>query len=148
MKVITSRDNPLFKSLAGLASSGRERRRGGRTLAEGIHLVEEYLACRGAPRALVVSDSGRGHPAIRRLLEAQPADEVTALGDGLFARLSQVSPEVGVLAVIDTVTPAAPGPIRLGLLLEGIQDPGNVGSILRSAAAAGAQRVWLSKDCA
>jgi RNA methyltransferase, TrmH family len=148
LKLITSRDNELFKSLMALSSSGPQRRETGLTLAEGIHLVEEYLACRGAPRRLVVSDSGRAHPGIRRLLEAAPAVETLVFGDRLFSRLSQVSPGVGILAVIETEKLAIDTGTGLCVLLDGIQDPGNVGSILRSAAAAGTDRVCLSADCA
>jgi RNA methyltransferase, TrmH family len=148
LKVITSRDNELFRSLLDLSASGRERRTAGLALAEGIHLVEEYLACRGSPRQLVVSDSGRANARIGRLIEASRASEAVVLGDRLFSRLSQVSPEVGILAVIETGGAAKQAGSGLCVMLDGIQDPGNVGSILRSAAAAGADRVWLSTGCA
>jgi TrmH family RNA methyltransferase len=47
MKLIQSRDNPFFKQLKRLAESGRERRKAGRTLLDGVHLVEAYEAVHG-----------------------------------------------------------------------------------------------------
>ena len=55
---------------------------------------------------------------------------------------------VGVLAVIATPAPTLPAPARFHVLLDDLQDPGNVGTILRTAAAAGVEQVLLSKHCA
>ena len=56
--------------------------------------------------------------------------------------------DVGVLAVIATPAPTLPAPARFHVLLDDLQDPGNVGTILRTAAAAGVEQVLLSKHCA
>lgn len=165
MKLITSRDNSTFKELVKLQDSSRHRRIAGLTLLDGIHLVEAYLAL-GEPEKLVVSETGRENPEIRFLLEKiTEVTQVTkggtsreaiaiVLSDSLFREVSTVKTATGLMAVVPIPSPEAI-PVQKGeqaenfwVLLEAIQDPGNVGSILRSAAAAGASDVYLSNGCA
>lgn len=149
IKHIASRDNPLFKELLRLTESSRQRRRAGQTLLEGVHLVESLRAAGGVPDRLVISESGSQVEEIARLLEANPGVPVTALPDRLFQEISQLETPAGILAAIPLPKRTRPPkPTDFVVLLEEIQDPGNLGSILRSAAAAGAAQVYLSKDCA
>lgn len=148
MKRIASRANAFFKLLQEIAESPRARREQGLTLLDGLHLVETYAARGGGPRHLVLSESGAGRAEVLAA-SAQFRDvDTVSLTDDLFARISQVSPQVGILAVIPI--PPEPPPVKKGfaVLLEDIQDPGNVGSILRTAAAAGVSRAYLSPQCA
>lgn len=162
MKFITSRDNPTFKELVKLQKSSRHRRVLDLTLLDGVHLVQAYFAL-GEPEKLVVSETGRENPEIRFLLEK--VTEVTeggvnreaiaiVLPDALFREVSTVKTATGLMAVVAIPSPEAI-PVQKGgqvesfcVLLEAIQDPGNVGSILRSAAAAGASDVYLSEGSA
>src|SRR5205814_8578422 len=66
----------------------------------------------------------------------------------MFAGTASLPPDIGVLAVVRTPAPALPVAGPFCLLLENIQDPGNVGTMLRTAAAAGVTQVILSKHCA
>lgn len=148
MKTITSRDNPLFKQLLKLAQSSRERKKTRQTLIEGIHLVQTYRQAIGIPKALVINASGVQHREIDALIaQCQPLAP-TILTDALFHELSTLETPVGVLALIETPVPA-PVPARMDccVVVEDIQDPGNLGSILRSAAAADVKHVVLSKGC-
>ena len=146
---ITSTDNPRFRELAGLATSVRDRRQAGLALLDGVHLVATCQQRLGPPRLLVVSSSGRHRPEVAALLAANPSVESLEFSDALFRRLSTVDNPTGIIAVIDTpareAIPADSGPC---VLLEDIQDPGNLGSILRSTAAAGIRHVYLSPHCA
>lgn len=118
-------------------------------LLDGAHLVATYLEKVGVPRALMVSASGADAPEIQKLLAQAAPLEPIVLTDGLFRELSPVIAPSGILATAD-IPPAHPVPpdTECCLLLDGLQDPGNLGSILRSAAAAGARHVLLSKGCA
>lgn len=147
MRRIDSPDNAHFKALRKLRENRRERRKSSRTLLDGMHLLEAYAERFGAPAELVVSDSGLDHAEIARYLERTRVP-VTRLADGLFRDLSSVETPAGIIAVVDL--PASPSEIDAAadsVVLDGLQDPGNLGSILRSAAAAGFAQVLLSADC-
>ena len=149
IKALTSRDNATFKAMAKLASSSSERKRRRLSLIEGDHLLAAYLDSGEKPAQILVNRAALESPAIARLLERAAPARVTLLGDALFNGLSGVEAPTGVIACVSTpsgrkVPPTAP----LVLLLENIQDPGNVGTLLRSAAAAGAGHVVLSPQCA
>ena len=151
MKHISSRENPLYKELKHLATSSQARRKAGRTLLDGVHLCEVYLRQVGAPALCVVGEGAMSHPEVAALLEQCQSMHVQciALPDALHSTLSQVENGIGLLFVIDT--PHGDVPRRLtqaAVLLDNLQDPGNLGSILRSAAAAGISDIYCGKGTA
>jgi TrmH family RNA methyltransferase len=147
MKMITSRENPLIKSARKLATSSRERKKAGKTLLDGIHLVAAYHQAGGLPEAVMVSVSAQDHPEIRDFLHTVPPENLIVLSDVLFRDISTVETPTGIVALILIPQPAE-GETDCCVLLEDVQDPGNLGSILRSAAAAGIGRIHLSPGCA
>lgn len=151
MKSVTSRDNPFYKDLKHLAGSSQALRRAGRALLDGVHLCQSYLDLVGAPLHCVVSDDALANPEVAAIV-ARVEDAsglVTALPDGLMKALSQVEHGIHLLFLIATPQPAAPGVLSMSaVLLDGVQDPGNAGSILRSAGAAGIKQVYCSPGTA
>ncbi|MDO8412790.1 MAG: RNA methyltransferase [Gallionellaceae bacterium] len=149
MKHITSRDNPFFKELLKLVGSSRHRRKLRQTLLDGVHLVQSYRTSGQQPLHLLVTEAALQDKAIVALLKKFPGIPVTQLDDSLYAELSELKTPSGILALI-TIPGAAGSPQHSNfcLLLEDIQDPGNLGSIVRSAAAAGCDAVFLSQGCA
>ncbi|MDO8927121.1 MAG: RNA methyltransferase [Sideroxyarcus sp.] len=149
MKRISSRDNPFFKSLHKLSSSARERREAGQTLLDGAHLLRAFLDAGNKPLHLLVNEQALQDAEIASLLETCADVPQTQFDDGLFAQLSELKTPNGLLALI-AVPPVkvAVEHSQFALLLEDIQDPGNLGSILRSAAAAGCDAVFMSQACA
>ena len=144
--VISSRDNPLFKRLKKLAESARARREARMALLDGEHLLAAYLDAGGQPHTLVRTasfDAGR----FERLVGQCPHAKAVELSDGLFAELAPVATPTGLLAEAAWLTPPAIEATPLVILLEDIQDPGNLGSMLRTGAAAGATLAVLSKGC-
>jgi len=148
VKHIASRNNALFRSISKLAHSSRARRKTSKALLDGIHLVSTYCTVFGVPETVLVSTSGMKHDEIRNLLGQIPGLDPYVLPDSLFKEISPVASPAGILAVINAPVPISqPEKIRFCVLLENIQDAGNLGSILRSAAAAGADCAFLSKNC-
>jgi len=146
LRAIRSRNNPAVKALVKLAGSSRERRRTGTTLLEGERLVRAYGESGGRAQTLLASESALADTEVRRFTESFPADERLALSDGVFELVSQLASAAGIAAVIPTPQPGpVPKPVSGCLLLENIQDPGNLGSILRTAVAAGSRQVFLSR---
>lgn len=143
---ITSRDNPIFKRLKKLAESARARREAHMTLLDGEHLLAAYLDAGGQPHTLVCAASfDVGH--FRALAGRCPHAKTIVLPDVLFAELTPVATPTGVLSEAAWLTPPVINATPLILVLEDIQDPGNLGAMLRTGAAAGATQAVLSKGC-
>ena len=150
MKHIASRENPHFKALKKLCQSGRERRKSGLALLDGMHLIESYVKHFGRPEEVVVSEGAVSRHEIAGYLDSvHTGKTVSVLTDTLFNDLALVDTPSGVMAVV--LQPRCLHGLNQeadAILLDAIQDPGNLGSILRSAAAAGFKQVLLSADCA
>jgi RNA methyltransferase, TrmH family len=145
VKAIRSRSNPAVKALVKLAGSSRERRRTGTTLLEGENLVRAYRDSGAVAETIFAGESAFADPRVRELVENTPARERLLIGDEIVARISQLVSASGVAAVVRAPDPGpVPGTLPSCLLLEDVQDPGNLGSILRTAVAAGIAHVFLS----
>ncbi len=148
-RVISSQDNPFYKGLLRLAGAARERKRTGHALLDGVHLIEAYHASGGAPLHLIVAQAALTDRDAAKLLEKLPGVPITQVSDSSFAKLSELKTPTGILALIEQRQPTVPATHScFALLLEDIQDPGNLGSMIRSAAAAGCDAVFLSRGCA
>jgi TrmH family RNA methyltransferase len=142
---IRSRHNSLFKALRAVAD---DPRRQGRAMLDGIHLVSLCFARGIAVRQLLVSESGRQHVEIAGLLQRASGVERVMLSDNLFSKVSGVSTPTGIAALID-IPPVGAGELAGdAVLLDAVQAAGNVGAILRTAAAAGVPDVVLGRGCA
>jgi len=147
MSVITSRHHPLVKQCRAILRGDDER-----LLLDGWHLVSEALAA-GLPMAWVAVDAGRS-TADRRVLDraAAAGARVVQVTDAVLRAMSPVRSASGVVAVcerpdVDSRALLAPAP-SLVLTALGVQDPGNVGALVRSADAAGATGVLLDAPAA
>lgn len=149
MNAIRSRDNALVKQLIALAHSSRERKKSGLTVLDGIHLVSAYVDAVGEPTTVMVSESAQNRPEVQQLLTRSPNARQSLLADVLMAAASTLDSPAFMMAIVPTPTAEwIPDNADLVLALEDVQDPGNVGSLLRSAAAAGVRHIALSKTCA
>ena len=145
MRRINSRDNARYKALRQLAESSRERKKAGRSLLDGPHLICAYRDHAGLPEQLVLSASGLEKPELRAIVESLGGSDVVVLSDALFNDISPVVSPTGIVAVVKTPQPRSlPARPEACVMLENVRDPGNLGSILRTAAAAGVGQVFLS----
>jgi TrmH family RNA methyltransferase len=147
---LSSHNNPRLKLLAALARHRSERCERGQTLLDGPHLLGCALDAGIALLDVCVSESGCASPEILALLARLPEGEPPIrVSDALFKRLSPVDTPAGILARIVLPLPDAQAAEReTFIVLDGIQDPGNLGSILRTAAATGIRLAWLTPGCA
>ena len=141
---ITSRQNPLMVGLKKLGSEKKTRRQEGAFLCEGAKLVEEAIRWQAGVETLVVAEGicpPEGLPAGVRLVEV-PAD--------VLKSVSTVDTPQGMLAVCRTPALTPPEELTPGryLVLDGVQDPGNVGTVWRTADAFGADGIFLLPGCA
>lgn len=149
IRQIASRDNPDYKAWLRLAQ-GRPARGESRVLLEGEHLCRAWLDHSGPPEVLIVDEAtlaagGR----IGALWQACAATRRVVLQGRLAAPLRQVVQGPGVFFLVTPPAPALPARITRGCLcLDRVQDPGNLGTLLRTAAAAGLEQAFLSHGCA
>lgn len=145
-KHIVSRDNPVFKTMKKLAENARERRAEGKTLLDGVHLIESYCAAFGEPELIIIPE-GKSSLEATQLMQQLEHVNTIMLPTLMFAELTPVVSSTGILALVKTPEIAVPIEVKFALMLEDIQDPGNLGSMLRTALGAGVEAVYLSKGC-
>jgi RNA methyltransferase, TrmH family len=146
MDTITARDNPLLVRLRKLQRSGTAYRRSGEVWIEGEHLCSALVARGQRPLQALASESAWAQPALRALAQAAP--RVAVASDVLFAGVSELPSPAGIGFVIALPEPPALAPQAPSVVLDRLQDAGNVGSILRSAAAFGFRQVLALEGCA
>jgi len=148
MSPLRSRDNPRVRRWRALTHEARARRAERRALIEGPHLLAAYLDAGARPQAIVASESAGADPEIAALVR-RCGREPVRLTDPLFRWIVDVASPVGIAAEIALPEAGADvGRARHAVFLDGIQDGGNVGAILRSAAALGVDTAVLGPGCA
>lgn len=147
MKHISSRDNPAVKALAKLA--GTAGKRGAPVLLDGVHLCQAWLQHHDAPDQAIFDVNRLAQPDIAALAAAVPDARCLALDARLMQSLASVESAQGVAFLVTPTPLELPADIDENcVLFDRIQDPGNVGTLLRTCAAAGVKRVFLATGTA
>ena len=145
---LTSSDNPLIKRTRRLVGHARDRREAGLVVLDGAHLLAAWRDAGRDLEYVLLGDKGAEDGEIVDVLAAFPRTAVHRVSDGLLSSVSPVDSPTGVVAVAKQPLPAqSPDSQADTVLLDGVQDPGNLGGILRTAAATGWRQVVLSPDC-
>jgi TrmH family RNA methyltransferase len=148
VNVIASRDNPRVRRWRELMRDARERRKARRAIIEGENLVRAFIASGRSVECLLIgkSASARGDFAE---LEKQAGKSATVLADPVFHSIVDVETPAGIAAEI--AIPSAERDLKSAascVFFDAVQDAGNVGAILRSAAAFGIGHAVLGRGCA
>jgi TrmH family RNA methyltransferase len=159
--LISSKENPLFKEIRLLQATGskgqKARLANSQALLEGIHLIQTWV---GDPalKTLLTSELGLKNPEISEVvyshLEICPATKVFHLDSALWELLSDLVNAPHIAGLLDLPKSSLTPPQSIStlsgdvLILDRIQDAGNVGSILRTAAATGFTQVIALTGCA
>ena len=144
--MITSSQNPKLKLVRTLMGRARERREANAFVVEGVRLVEEAVNAGWKFQFALYSDglSERGNNVLNRLFANRiEVDEVS--GD-LLQKLSDTETPQGILAVLEFTNLPIPDVPNFILIPDQIRDPGNLGTLLRTAAATGVQAVLLPPE--
>jgi RNA methyltransferase, TrmH family len=151
-RTITSLANPTVKAARALHLR-KEREETGLFLAEGLKIVTEAVELGHAPKMLLHSADAASHPLLRQAADAarRGGGQVIEVSRDILAKISKRDNPQTVLAVFDQVfAPLAeldPRSARCWVALQAVRDPGNLGTIIRTADAAGCGGVILVGDC-
>ena len=148
MRRIESKDNPLIRRLSRLAGERKFRRTQGEMVCEGEKMLREALTSGVPVREVVVGETRQFDPDLLARAEAQGA-RLTEIPESLLARLSNVETPQGLVFVCDqpVFTLERLSQARRLLVLDGLQDPGNLGTILRTADAFALDGIVLCEGC-
>jgi RNA methyltransferase, TrmH family len=147
--MITSSQNPKIKLVRALVGRPKERRENGAFIAEGVRLVEEAFSAGWDFRFALSTDglSQRGLDLVKNLT-AKGVD-VEPVVENLFQSVTETETSQGILAVLALEPPNSlkpPAKPDFVLIPDQIRDPGNLGTLLRTAAAAGVQAVFIPPE--
>lgn len=142
---ITSKDNPRVKLAHGLQQSPRMRRSERKLVVEGVRLLRDVLSRKGKPEYVLYDLKQVDYDLLAQLQER----EVNAypVSEDILKYISDTQQPQGMLAVLPVPRLPIPKTPRAVLILDAIREPGNMGTILRTTAASGADLVILSPDC-
>ena len=148
MNLIQSLQNDKIRQLHKLLTQRKYRRMEGLAVLEGIHLLDAFLKTGGLPKHVYLPQSRRMHHEIILLLEKIPSHRITQVSDGILRKISQLNDADELMSVIELPVCTHLPTQDDCVVLERVQDAGNVGAVLRSAAASGLRHVILSRECA
>lgn len=145
---LESKDNPKIKHLRGLIEQNSYRKKQGQTVLEGSHLCLAWLEQNRKINAIFTTENALKHPDLNDILD-QYQGTVFVIGESLYKDLSTLGTTLACLAIVDLPSSSQALDYQADtLILENVQDPGNVGTLLRSAAAAGIQQIVCIKGSA
>jgi TrmH family RNA methyltransferase len=143
--MITSTTNRRVKWVRALQTKRRARQEEGVFVIEGVRLAREVVESQLPVNLVLHTDhlGARERGLVNNL--ARLGAEIEIVSDGVMAACSSTESPPGLLAVLPTPTIPSPERLSLALVADRMKDPGNLGTILRTALAAGVETLFLTK---
>jgi len=147
VEIITSIKNPKIQLVRDLLASRKSREEQNSCVIEGVRLAEEAVKAGVVVQMVIYSEScsARGLELVATLNASSVS--LIKVPDDLMAKISATETDQGLLLVVEPIINALPAQLDFVLILDEIKDPGNMGTILRTAAAAGVQLVITTPGC-
>jgi len=144
--MITSNQNPKIKQVRALLGRTKERREAGVFVVEGVRLVEEAVNSNWRFQFALYDESlsERGKSQVESF--KSKGVDIEEVSSSVMKSLSETETPQGILAVLDDSRLPIPNSLHYILILDQIRDPGNLGTLLRTAAAAGVQAVLIPPE--
>ena len=147
MPPIQSPQNPQLKHLAKILTAAKHRREHRQAALEGAHLLAAYLDAGNTPQQVYIPKPKLRQPETAALAARLPENRITPVAPHLLQKISSLDHADDIISLIALPCPAPPAREDC-IVLDAVQDAGNVGTVLRSAAAAGIRHVVLGAGCA
>lgn len=150
--VISSRQNNIVKYVRGLREK-RNRDREGCFIVEGAKSVYEAVSAGAEIRKILIAERGQKHPLLKEIMTSLSNEaEIVRVTDEVMEFMSETESPQGIIAIVSIPQTHLSG-LTVNeswslVVIDGVQDPGNVGTIIRSADAFGVGAVILTKGCA
>jgi TrmH family RNA methyltransferase len=146
--IITSTQNEKVKLAYGLQNRARSRRKEMKIALEGVKLVRDALERGHKPTFIMYDPEAITKDVIKSLKKHAPNNEYIAVSPEVMQHIAEAEQPQGLLGVFPLPMPPLPrNPTRV-LILDEVSDPGNMGTIFRTAAASGVDCVLLTPNCA
>lgn len=137
MNLITSAQNPIIKHASALLTSHRHRKKTGQTVIEGVHLLDAYLKQGLTVDKVIIAQNSLHHPEVIKLCQNILDKDIITTTNALYKQIRTLGDGVDIMAIIDTPSPTLTKIADDCLILDGLQDTGNIGTLLRTASAVG-----------
>ena len=157
-ELITSDKNQSVKLAKALLSQARQRNKLAQTVLEGVHLLDAALRSsfnddhndhNNAFSQILVSESAKSHPEVQQILSRLATDiDILTLSDSLYKSIRSLGSGIDVMAIIKIPAPNLIEVTTDCLILNDVQDSGNVGTLLRTAAAIGINKILCTSGTA
>lgn len=149
---LSSAQNPTVKLVSSLLSSSRQRNKQQKTIIEGIHLLDACIRAKYPLEQILVSQATINHPEVAVMLSElqaqQPQIPIRALDDNIYKSIRTLGNGVDIMAIISTTQRTLANINSDCLILDGVQDNGNMGTLLRTASAIGIEHIICTKGTA
>ena len=157
-ELITSDKNQSVKLAKALLSQARQRNKLAQTVLEGVHLLDAALRSgfnddhndhNNAFSQILVTESAKSHPEVQQILSRLATDiDILTLSDSLYKSIRSLGSGIDVMAIIKIPAPNLLEVTTDCLILNDVQDSGNVGTLLRTAAAIGINKILCTSGTA